>query len=254
MTNIEHYAFNVPLPSGGTAATPVIAPPGTPAPIRLTPAYSRTFRSITSFQFARRTSGSNPLVAYAVEISSDLVNWTPVSEDQLALTPLNSQWEEVRFNLPMFDGASGYFRVGISPKHGSQGGNSYISAGDLDANGIDDLVQYAFDLQPQTGLARRYDPQRTEHIAGLPVQKHHRGLCSVLRYARHRKENNPGVNYRIEETGDLKQWNTIPSRFVTERIIRTHGNFDEVEAIIMDSIHANRFYRVCLDLTGPLAT
>ena len=59
----------------------------------------------------------------------------------------------------------------------------------------------------QTGLALPYDPERTEHVAGLPVQKRHQGLCSALRYARLRKDPaNPGVNYRIEETGDLKQW------------------------------------------------
>lgn len=252
LTNIEHYAFNIPLPAGVSAATGTALPPDILAPVTGTPVYSRTFRSISSYRFARRTSASNPLVSYAVEHSDDVRHWISVTEDQLAITALGGEWEEVRFNLPIKEGLPGFFRVGITSLQESPGGSAYLSPGDLDANGIDDLVQYAFDLQLQGGMIPLYDPERTERKQGLPILSRHQGLCSAIRYARLRKSAAPGVNYRIEESTDIKHWTTLHPRFIAERVIRTNGGWDDVEAIIMDSIHARRFYRVCLDLTDPL--
>lgn len=252
MTNIEHYAFNVSLPYKFTNTESDNVPSNISAPIRGAPAFKRNFRHISSFQFARRIAEANSLVTYSLEISSDLIRWVAVPESQLAITRLNNGWEEVCLNTMRYDRYSQYYRVVISSKQESQG-ESIISAGDIDANGVDDLVQYAFDLQPQTGFALAYNSERLGHVQGLPVLKHYQGLCSTLRFARVRKETNPGVSYSIEETSDLKQWSNVPSRFITERILRANTEWEEVEIIMMDAIHSSRFYRISLNLTEAMS-
>ncbi len=192
------------------------------------------------------------MVSYALEKSFNLTQWIGVSDDELAVTPFNNGWEEVRTNIPIIDGTSVFFRVGVAPRKSNANTRSYITSGDLDSNEINDLIQYAFNLQSQNGLMPTYDPEQTNPKPGLPHLGRHQELYSAIRYARLRKSTNSGVDYRIEESTDIKQWTTLDRRFIAERIIRTNGDWDEVEAIIINSTNSSRTYRVRLDLTEPL--
>lgn len=246
ITNIEHYAFNIPLPSSnlqmGSSTGSIFG----------LPSYMRTFRNVSSYSFARRSEDSQPMVSYALEKSFNLTQWTNVSDDQLAITPFNNGWEEVRTNIPIIDGIPVFFRVGVTPRKSNADTRSYITSGDLDSNEIDDLIQYAFNLQSENGLMPIYDPEQTNPKPGLPHLGRHQELYSAIRYARLRKSANSGVNYRIEESTDIKAWTILDRRFIAERIVRTNGDWDEVEAIIINSTNSSRTYRVSLDLTEPL--
>jgi hypothetical protein len=249
LTNIQHFAFNVPLPAGISSATQAIIPPGTNPLISATPSYSRSFRTVMTFRFARRTAASEPLVTYAVEHSADLTQWTTVRDDRFSVTSLESGWEEVLVNLASASGVPAYCRVRITNINTGGGSVAHITAGDLDGNGIDDMTQYAFDLDAGNGQIRPYDPHRSGRKAGLPIQNVRSGLYSMLRFARLRNSSNPGVNYTIEQTANLRDWTPTPKSGIAERIIRSSGDWEEVEATILDTSPSFRFYRVGLTVS-----
>ena len=122
MTNIEHYAFNIPLPSNGSSVPSAIIPPDAQPPILGTPVLFPDLPKHHILPVRPQDRGFQSLGTYAVEISNDLVHWTPVTENRLAITRLNSEWEEVRLNLPMLEGA---FRIFPCRNHPSTRGSGW---------------------------------------------------------------------------------------------------------------------------------
>jgi len=186
-----------------------------------------------------------------VEQSSDLTHWTAVSEDRLNLTPLTDGWEEVRYTVFPGQDSHQYFRARITSLSGAQA-TTRISSGDHDGDGIDDLLQYAFDLQSATGHLRPYDPARPNHKAGIPIQNFRTASFSRYIYPRMRAAARPGANYSIEQSPDLQAWTRVPVSNIVERVIRSSGDWDEIEAILMDSNYQQSYYRFALDLAEPL--
>ena len=246
-TNIEHFAFNLPLPEGVSQASQQAVTPGNAIPVTGVPVYQRSFRTFTRYRFARRSADSSPAVTYVVEHSSDMIHWSSVPEEQLAISSLESGWEEVQFNRAAPPGVPVFCRVRITASIQGNAPGGSLSSGDLDGNGIDDLIQYAFDLNQGKTIGTVYDPLRTGSQAGIPIHTTQSGLCSILRFPRVRTSSNPGVSYRIEETGNLQEWQATPRSAIAERVIRSSGDIDEVEAVIMDSSHSFRYYRICLE-------
>jgi hypothetical protein len=257
LTNLEHFAFNIPLPAGvsesPTQAAQIILPPGPTEPqIVGQPSYSPTFRNASIFRFARRTAASDPLVTYAVEHSPDMIQWIPIDEERLAITPLELGWEEVRFSLPFLPNQQGFFRTRVTALPATADGSAHISSGDLDADGIDDLLQYAFNLNAQEGKLRSYDPARNSDQAGIPILAMGPERMSRIVFPKMREFAAPGVTYGIEQSTDLRQWSKVPAPSISARVLRSDGDWDEVETLIMDSVHPSVFYRVCLETTFPI--
>lgn len=248
LTNLEHFAFNIPL-SGAISSGPSIL--SNPA-ISGSPVYSATFRNLMNFRFARRTAASQPQVSYTVEYSPDLTHWTTVEENRLAITPLDADWEEVRCLFPNLLNNAGYFRTRITSLQGS-GGTTHLAAGDLDGDGIDDLLQYAFDLGAPSGGIRPYSAARPAHKAGIPIQSIQPSRVSRIVYPKIRVEAKSGVTIQIQQSVDLTTWTTVPSAMISERILRSDGDWDQVEAVIMDTNAPQAFYRVAVELTESLA-
>jgi hypothetical protein len=245
LTNLEHFAYNIPLPAG-VSQSPIAAaiPPGTP--IGSLPVYSQNFRNVMDFRFARRTASSGAAVTYAIEYSPDMMNWSDIEEESLAITPLEEGWEEARFVKVLNPGMRSFCRVRFTSVPRSEATTQIVGT-DQDLDGIDDLVQYAFDIRFENGRPLPYDPSRPFHKAGMPIFSTHEARVSRLVFPRMRASVNPGVNYRIERSSDLGQWTTVPASSVTERVIRSNGDWDEVETLLMDVGHRTMFYRICLE-------
>ncbi len=181
-----------------------------------------------------------------------MVHWNTIEEERLAITPLDGEWEEVRFRIPLTHGTRGFCRTRISELGQGQGGSTRISSGDLDANGIDDLLQYAFDLKIGNGKLQPYDPERPANKAGIPVATIRYERMSRIVFPIMKNSAGPGVTCRTEQSSDLRQWTRLPASSTAERVLRSSGDWDEVELIIMDSVYQQRFYRICLELSAPL--
>lgn len=252
LTILEHFAFNIPLPAGiSESPAPLNQTPYPPVPpdppIKGQPVYSMTFRQVRHFRFARRTAASGPMVSYHVEYSPDMTHWTTLEEEALTVTSLEDGWEEVRCGIISTQAKQTFFRARVTSLSPQSGGSALISSGDLDANGIDDLLQYAFNLNAQNGGLRPYDPARPSNKAGVPIIGTGFERMSRIVYPRMIESANPGVNYRLEQSADLQLWTDIPPAIFTERVLRSTGDWDEVETVIMDSPRRQMFYRVCLE-------
>jgi hypothetical protein len=243
-TNLEHFAFNIPTPVSIASGVPI-------PPISGKPVHTSAIGNVINFRFARRSAASAPLVTCDVEVSENLTQWTTVNVSQLAITPLDADWEEARVLLPVVAGHSVYCRARVTSLETH--GVSHIAAGDLDGDGVDDLLQYAFDLGSQSGGYRNYDPSRPTHKAGIPIQSIESARTSRIIYPRMRPETNSGVIYRIQRSPDLNAWSDVPSSMIAERILRSDGDWDEVEATIVDIGIQTTFYRVSLELSAPLS-
>ncbi|MEO5917138.1 MAG: metallophosphoesterase [Luteolibacter sp.] len=237
-TNLEHYAFNLPLPLSSAAANAAASP------ISGTPSYSQTFRKVMDFRFARRTASSLPAVSYVAEYSNDLVHWTAANESQLAITPIDSGWEEARLLLPTPGSGSLYCRARVTTP-GDPAASVHLAPGDADANGINDILQYAFDLQSNDGGVQPYSPGRKP---GIPIQSSFNARMSRIVYPRMRSSSLTDINYRIEQTRDLKTWEKVQPSVCAETILLSTGDWEQVEVVILDSAYQQRFYRICLDL------
>lgn len=255
-TNIEHYAFQIPLPrsdepvtaeslaqnSSGGGSTPLITG---------TPAFSRTFRRVMSYRFARRKQTTQPLASYQVEISQDLRTWTELTESELTITSLDSNWEEVSYITSAVASQPVFYRTRVTNLSTPGIPATYIQAGDHDGDGLDDLLEYAFDLQ---GTTKPYDPKRAGSKAGIPVQSLASGIFNRLVFPRVRATVNPGVRYRVMESKNLTQWSEVPANLMSVRVLRSVGDFDEVEAILLESTGSRKFYNVIVESTVTLAT
>jgi hypothetical protein len=258
-SNLQHFAFNIPLPPGTsspdtplTGTTAAIGGNSLAAEITGIPVYAKVPFECLNFKFARRKFEAGSMVSYTVECSGDLKNWQPVSAEQLVVTQLDADWEEVALAYPMTE-SSRYCRVNVTSLS-PNGGQSTLMAGDHNGDGLDDLLQYAFDLRPGDSALRSYDPKRPVRKAGFPVHSLGEVMQSSYTYPRMRAEANSGVTYQIEESANARDWTEVPTTRVFERVIRTDGDWEMIEAIIPDAGLPRRFYRIRIELTETSAT
>lgn len=250
LSNLTHFAFNIPLPSQAAAAA---------AAIHGLPAYSRIVTDASNtFAFARRKAANHPGISYIVEESTDLRNWTPVDPARLTVTSLGATWEEVRLTQAV---ANGYFRVRLEKVSDPKGSflpwqnTVAIPAGspaDRNANSIDDLLEYGFDLTPAAGAIRPYDPGRTGNPAGQPNIRARSKMISRIVFARMKASATPGVVYTLEQSPNLSDWSPVPQAIMTERILKADTSWEQVECLLDDSSQPRMFYRTRVELSQPL--
>lgn len=273
LSNIVNFGFNLPTGFSGPTGQPALNatspdPVGLPSSVLPSspsitglPQYTKTFRQVVELRFARRTPASDPGIVYEVEHSSDLVYWKSVPEESLVLTPIEPGWEEVAFTLPVRAYVNGFCRVKVTGTETAGGAFNIWSRkvavatgtpGDLNGDRIDDLLQFAFDLESGGGPLRPYDPERPLHKAGMPVQTTRMARLSRIVFPRMRANANPGVLYLPEKSTDLSTWQVLGTGEYSEQVIQTSGDWEEVEIIVLDEAHRQRFYRIKLELESPL--
>jgi hypothetical protein len=59
-----------------------------------------------------------------------------------------------------------------------------------------------------------------------------------------RESARPGVVYALECSVDLATWVSVPAGQCVERVLRSDGDWDEVEVTILDEGYPTRSYRV----------
>jgi hypothetical protein len=75
---------------------------------------------------------------------------------------------------------------------------------------------------------------------------------SRMVFPRMRASANPGISYIAESSADLVTWSRVSETEMLELVIRTDGDWEEVELRIADSKYQRRYYRISLSLTQPL--
>jgi len=75
---------------------------------------------------------------------------------------------------------------------------------------------------------------------------------SRIVFPRMRASANPGISYMAECSADLVTWTPLSGAETLEQILRTEGDWEEVELRIADSKYQRRYYRVSLSLTQSL--
>ncbi|MEY3897956.1 MAG: hypothetical protein RLZZ214_3477, partial [Verrucomicrobiota bacterium] len=253
VSNLELFAFNLAPGTGSNGAA--IPPPQ----IQGLPSQSAVLMDQTNrFQFARRKTSTHPGIACIVEESTDLKNWSSVDPARLTVTSLDSAWEEVRMTEAV---ANGYFRVRVEKAADPEGGflpwqNSVAipagSSADRNANSIDDLMEYGFNLTPSGGGGRPYDPSRIGDPLGLPAIGACGRLVSRIVYARMRANTAPGVYYILEQSQNQSDWAQVPQAIVTERILKSDASWEQVECLLDDASQPGMYYRVRVELSQPL--
>jgi hypothetical protein len=118
------------------------------------------------------------------------------------------------------------------------------SGGDINGNGIEDLLEYAFNLNPASGRTRQYDSTSDSAWAGIPHHGIRRMWTSVMTFPRVKASSRSGISYVVEWSVDLEDWKPLPVWQMGERVLRSSGDWDEVEISILDDHLSNRFYRV----------
>ncbi len=257
LTNLELFAFNL-APSSFTSLSGAASV--SPA-IQCKPTYSRILTETpNTFAFARKRSISNPGVSAFLEESTNLKDWLPVAPARLTVTSLDETWEEVRLTQAV---SNGFFRVRLESDSASQGKfltwqNTVAIPGsspsDRNANSIDDVLEYAFDLSPPDGASRLYDSSRTSNPAGqLNIQSRVSTISRIV-FARMKPSANPGVSYSLQMSSNLTDWTVVPQSLLTERILRSDTSWEEVECLVNDASMHQLYYRVALELTHPLSS
>lgn len=209
------------------------------------------------FAFARRKAGNHPGISYIAEESADLASWTPLNPARLTVTSLDGTWEEVRLTEAV---SNGFFRVRLENTSEPQGSfqtwqNSVAvpagPPGDSNANSINDLIEYGFNLTPD-GANLPYDPGRTGNPAGLPTVHTLGPARSRIVFPRMRADAAPGVVYTLEQSPDLANWSAVPAADLTERILQTDGTWEQVECLAGEMTQPGMFYRVRVELSQSL--
>jgi len=206
-----------------------------------------------AYRFARRKTDFSPNTAYIVEISSNLRTWTELEDESLTITSLDELWEEVSYITTSVGPKPLFCRTRVESLE-QPGSPSYIRAGDHDGDGMDDLLEFAFDLQTSSNRTRAYDPTRSSGKAGIPIQSTKGGIYNRLVFPRLRDQSNPGIRYKVQESRNLILWSEVPPNMMSVRVLRSSGDFDEVEAIMLESTGSRKFYKVVVEPTVALAT
>lgn len=241
LSNLEHFAYNIPLPNTTAGTTP---------PVSSSPRFSEVSGKYATYSFARRTAESGSMVFYDIEHSTDLKNWNSVDRNMLVTSAINGDWEELAVAMPVSENTPTFFRAKVVAVNGS----SMATVGvDSNRNGVDDLIDYAFDLSVAGGESRYYDVARTARPAGLPRFAMSEGIQTRMVFSRMKKSAASGISYVVEWSDNQVDWQRMPASGMATETIETKGDWDEISVIILDSHFAKRFYRVNLVMTQPLA-
>jgi hypothetical protein len=253
LPNLVLFAFNmapVTPTSPGAIAAPLIQ--GMPAVSIILAQDTQTFR------FARRKSATNPGISYVVEESSKLEAWNPVDAGRLVISPLDETWEEVRLAQPV---ENGFFRVRLEQNHDPLGTflpwrNAISIHGapesDRNANNLEDLVEYAFDL-PSSGAIRPYDPDSAIAKPGLPNIGKRFNPMTRIEYARMRQDASPGISYTLEQSVDLENWTEVPAANISTKVVQTAVDWEKVECLVNTPQNPTYYFRVKIELSQPLS-
>ena len=235
--NLTNYAFGLSVPARAGVDDAIVA-----GVISGLPRYTRARRAALDFRFARRRAESLPGVKCFVERSNDLQSWERLGEDALVVRILDGSWEEVAVSRILVPGLREFLRVGVEEDlHLGDGFSKWRSVsqlprgsgGDINGNGIEDLLEYAFNLNPASGRTRQYDSTRDSAWAGIPHHGIRRMWTSVMTFTRVKASSRSGISYAVEWSVDLEDWKPLPV-----------WQMDEVEISILDDHLSNRFYRV----------
>jgi hypothetical protein len=127
----------------------------------------------------------------------------------------------------------------------------------LDSN-LPNIVNFGFNLPgarvglraPSSGSAVL---PTNPSITGLPRCSRLPGEnITRLVFPRMRASANPGISYAAECSADLVNWVRVGANEMLEQVLRTDGEWEEVELRISDSKEYRRYYRISLSLTQPL--
>ena len=104
------------------------------------------------------------------------------------------------------------------------------------------IVNFGFNLMPVD----------QHEISGLPTVSIVAGSNPTdqyycIKFTRISALANPGIDYEIEVTHDMKQWNAVPLAELEETILSTDNTWEEVEFKILHPLVAQSFYRVRLN-------
>jgi hypothetical protein len=251
--NLTNYAFGLAVPARVGVGDAIVA-----GVISGLPRYRRARRAALDFRFARRRAESLPGVKCFVERSNDLQSWERLGEDALVVRSLDGAWEEVAVSRILVPGLREFLRVGVEEDlHLGDGFSKWRSVsqlprgsgGDINGNGIEDLLEYAFNLNPASGRTRQYDSTRDSAWAGIPHHGIRRMWTSVMTFTRVKASSRSGISYAVEWSVDLEDWKPLPVWQMGERVLRSVGDWDEVEISILDDHLSNRFYRVSVSET-----
>jgi len=241
LPNIVRFAFNLPdLPA---------VPPSLPGVISGLPAYSTKSWKVADFRYSRRRASVSPDLIYWTEERERSGAWVPVAAERLWIKPLDEVWEEVAVRKVPGGEHSCLFRVRLqTPSGGTVVGPP---AGDSNGNSIDDLVEYAFALNPSEPV-RYYDPARPDRTGGMPVFSMVNADLRRLVFPRIKAGSNPGISYIIQQSADLDVWTDIPPSTMGETILRSSGDWEEVEVVVLNAESLRTYYRVKVTLSTPL--
>ncbi len=244
LSNVVNFGFNLlPAVDGLLAATDISGQP----------ASGKVLRQVFDFRFARRRAETQPGITYTIERSLDLRTWRAVAVGEQRVTPLDAGWEEVAVSRLISTGERVFHRVSIDQAveqglgFAAWGLSATVPAGqpgDLNADGIDDLVQYAFELSGSEGGARHYDPTAPAQKGGLPAQTCGLAPVTTLVFPRMKASANPGVTYTLESSLNQIAWTVVPSEQYLEQVRRTQGDWEEVEITIPDGANSQWTYRI----------
>jgi hypothetical protein len=70
-----------------------------------------------------------------------------------------------------------------------------------------------------------------------------------MTFTRVKASSRSGISYAVEWSVDLEDWKPLPVWQMGERVLRSVGDWDEVEISILDDHLSNRFYRVSVSET-----
>jgi len=121
-----------------------------------------------------------------------------------------------------------------------------IAAGDTVSN----IVRFAFNLPD--GPVGSAVPVGS--IGGLPLFSltTSGGSVSRLVFPRMKEAANPGVNYSVQQSPGLDGWAAVPESEMSETILRSMGDWEEVQITIPMGDSPQRYFRVNVGLAAPL--
>ena len=243
LSNLVNFSFNL-LPVAGAGSA-----------ISGLPQSSVTMQQVVDFRFARRMAESQPGIQYVIEESSDLNAWVPVEAARLRVAEVEPGWEELSVFSMLGRGRRVFHRVRIDRIAATGDGFGAWTqsvtvptgrSGDCNANQLNDLVEYAFKLDQANGGGRSYDRQRLAGKMGLPVQAQRWAQATKIVYARMRAAANPGVSYRLEGSTDLATWEVSPAWQYREQVLRSDGDWEQVEVVAIQDEGPARTFRVAV--------
>lgn len=241
--NLLTYAFGLAPQGAATTPQPVLGG---------MPRFDRAERDVLDFRFARRRNQRISGVVCTIEESTDLSNWTPMDAAVIQTRDLDNTWEEAHVSTVQSPGKPRFLRASVALHDGAATGfanwrknlaNAQGGPPDANRNGVKDLLEYAFDLAPATPN-RVYEPAVGARQTGMPHVSVRRGSVQRLVYTRPMASANPGVTCVIQSSKDLVNWAPVADSLVQENVLRSQGEWEEVEAVFVHGLPPRTFFRI----------